>query len=93
MFGWLKRRRMGDAANRRLTMAMARAEEELIETHVHNVVEVFEAMAGDLPLSDVLDTYLDEMDPGERRAEIIARRVLSQLEGDRRDRPRRRRAE
>lgn len=93
MLGWLKRRRMGDATQRRLTIALARAEEELIETHVQNVVDVFQSLAGDLPLPEVLDVYLDEMDPGERRAEIVTRRVLAQLEGARRERPRRRSAD
>lgn len=80
MFGWLKRRRLNDAMQRRITIALARAEEELIETHVQNLVDVHEALSGDLPLEEVLEVYFEELDPGERRAEIIARRVLARLE-------------
>jgi hypothetical protein len=69
---------MGDASRRRLTIAMARAEEELIETHVRNVVAIHDAL-GDLPLASVVDLYLEEYESDTQRAEIVSRRVLAQL--------------
>src|SRR5690606_28114814 len=74
---WFRRRRLGEAARRRLLIALARAEERLVQTHVRNVLEVQEAVGGDLPLTAVLDLYLDAVDPGEPTASIVARRVLA----------------
>ncbi len=83
---------MGDATRRRLTMALARAEEELIETHVRNVVALHDAVGAALELPVVLDLYLEEYEDGEQRAEIVRRRVLAQLatEPERVQRPQRR---
>lgn len=95
MLGWLRRRRRRDDAGRkRLLIALARAEEALIETHVENFLDVLDAVGDDIPLDRLLDIYLDAMEPGEPRATIIARRVLARLETDdgaRGERPARRR--
>ena len=81
MLGWLKRwRRRDDAGRKRLLIALARAEEALIETHVENLLDVIEAVGDDIPLDRLLDIYLDAMEPREPRATIIARRVLARLE-------------
>lgn len=92
VFRWLKRRRLGGATQRRLTIAMAHAEEQLLETHVHNVLEMHDALASELPIADVLELYLDEYERSEQRSEIVVRRVLAQLAAEprRRDGPRRR---
>lgn len=79
MLRWLKRRRLSDAARRKLTIAMARAEEELIETHVENMLDLHRGLENDLPISELLDLYLEEYEPSDQRAEIVARRVLAQL--------------
>ena len=73
-------------------MALARSEEELIETHVQNALDVIEAVAEELPIGRALELYLDALEPGEPRATIIAKRVLARLE-DRGMRVRRRRVE
>jgi len=81
VLGWLRRRlRRDDAGRKRLIIALARAEEALIETHVENVLDVFEAVGDEIPLDRLLDIYLDAMEPREPRATIIARRVLARLE-------------
>lgn len=81
VLGWLRRRRRRDDAGRkRLLIALARAEEALIETHVANVLDVFDAVGDDIPLDRLLDIYLAALEPGEPRATIIARRVLARLE-------------
>ena len=80
MLGWLRRRRMSEAARRRMVIAMARAEEELVETHVRNALDLFEAVGEEIPMDQALETYLDAMDVTEPRASIVARRVMARLE-------------
>lgn len=94
MLGWLRRRRLSEAGERRLLIALARAEQELLETHVRNALGVLEAVADELPLDRALALYLDEVEPPEPQASIIARRVMAGLEsgdarGARRSRSRR----
>src|SRR5690606_1057028 len=79
VFRWLKRKRLDGAAQRKLTIAMAHAEEELIDTHVENVLEMYETLADDMPIGELLDLYLEEYEPSDQRAGIVARRVLAQL--------------
>ncbi len=79
MFKWLKRRRLGEAAQRKLTIAMAHAEEELLETHVENVLDMHRALGDELSIAELLDLYLEEYEPSDQRAGIVSRRVLAQL--------------
>lgn len=58
---------------------MAHAEEELIDTHVENVLEMYETLADDMPIGELLDLYLEEYEPSDQRAGIVARRVLAPL--------------
>lgn len=81
MFRWFRRRRMSDAGRRRLLIALARAEEDLVETHVRNVRRIQESVGDELALDRALDLYLDAMDPGEPHASIVAQRVLARMEG------------
>jgi hypothetical protein len=82
MLKWLKGRLRGmsPATERRLLIALARAEEEIVRTHVQNAVDVIRAVAGDMSLARALELYLDELDVDEPQATIIAQRVLSRLE-------------
>lgn len=82
MFDWMKRRKLSDEGRRRLLVAMAKSEEAIVETHVRNALDVIMAIGDELPLDRVLELYLDALEPGEGRAEVIARRVLSRLEAD-----------
>jgi hypothetical protein len=79
---WWKRRRLSEDTRRRLLVALAKSEESVVETHVRNALDVIAAVGGELPLDRVLELYLEALEPGDGRAEIIARRVLSRLEGD-----------
>jgi hypothetical protein len=88
VFGWFRRRRLNDDARRRLVIALARAEDELIETHVQNALDVITAVGDALPLDKVLDVYLEAMEPGATRSTLIARRVLASLEDSDRTRSR-----
>lgn len=80
MFGWLKRKKISNRAQRRLMIALARAEEDLIETHVSNALAVMDALDEELSIGHALELYLEAMDPGEPRATIVAKRVLARLE-------------
>ena len=81
VMGWLKgRRRLTDAADRRLLIALARAEEEIVRTHVQNALEVIDAVAGEMTMGRALELYLDEADLDEPQSTIVARRVLARLE-------------
>jgi hypothetical protein len=86
VLGWLRRRRMSEGGRRRLVIALARAEEELVETHVRNALEVFEAVGEEMPLDHALELYLDTMDVVEPRASIVGRRVMARLEAGARTR-------
>jgi hypothetical protein len=81
MLGWLrKRRRLSAAAERRLMVALARAEEQMVRAHVQNALAVMDAVAGELPPGRALELYLDELEVDEPHATIIAQRVRARLE-------------
>lgn len=71
---------MSEGCRRRLVIALARAEEELVETHVRNALDVFEAVGNELPMDEALELYLDSMDVPDPRAAIVGRRVMARLE-------------
>lgn len=76
---FFRRRRLSDEGQKRLVVALARAEENLIETHVENALDVIEAVGDEMPLDRVLELYLEALEENDQRSEIIARRVLSRL--------------
>src|SRR5688572_13713138 len=80
MLKWLRRRRLSEAGERRLLIALARAEEELVRTHVQNVLEVLDAVGDELPVRRAVEMYLNEMQLEDPRSTIIAQRVRSRLE-------------
>ena len=82
VFDFFRRRKLSEDGRRRLLVALARSEEAIIDTHVRNALDVIATLGDELPLDRVLELYLEALDPGEGRAEVIARRVLSRLESD-----------
>ncbi len=82
VFDWLKRRKLSEEGRRRLLVSLAKAEEAVVEAHVRNALDVIASVGDELPLDRVLELYLEALEPGDGRAEIIARRVLARLEGD-----------
>jgi len=78
---WIRGRRGGGQESRRkLMLALARAEDALVETHVRNALELHDAMEDELSLEDALATYLDAMALARTEAEIVARRVLTRAQ-------------
>jgi hypothetical protein len=81
MLGWLtKRKRLSSAAERRLMVAMAKAQERVIRAHVQNALQIMEAVGGEMKPGRALQFYLDELEVDEPEATIIATRVKSRLE-------------
>jgi hypothetical protein len=80
VWDWLKRRKLSEDARRRLLVSLAKAEEAVIETHVRSALDVIATVGEELPLDRVLELYLEALEPGDGRSEIIARRVLARLE-------------
>lgn len=79
VFEFLRRRKLSERGQKRLVVALARAEDTLIETHVENALDVIEAVGAELPVERVLEIYLEALEENPQRAEIVARRVLSRL--------------
>jgi len=80
LLGWWRRRRLSEAGRRRLVIALARAEQDLVELHVESALELFDAIGEEIPLDRVIELYLDAMDVAEPRASIVTRKVLARLE-------------
>ena len=76
---FFRRRKLSGVGEKRLVVALARAEETIIEAHVECAMGVIEAMGDEMPIDRVLELYLDSLEDNPRRAEIIARRVLTRL--------------
>ena len=86
---------MSEAARRRLLIAFAHAEEELLETHVQNALDVYDAVGDEMPLDRAIEMYLESVDIAEPQGSIIARTAMARLEESsarRRGRPRRSRS-
>jgi hypothetical protein len=79
VLGFFRRRKLSDEGEKRFVVALARAEESIIEAHVKCALEVIEAVGDEMQIDRVLELYLDALEDNPRRAEIIARRVLSRL--------------
>lgn len=73
---FFRRKKLSAEGQKRLVVALARAEETIIQTHVANALDVIEAVGDELPLDRVLEVYLEALEANPQRAEIIARRVL-----------------
>jgi hypothetical protein len=84
-------RKLPAAAERRLRLAQALAEEALVRTHVENALSFVDALAEELPFDRAIDTYIREMAVPEPLASVVVTRVLVVLGRDllpaRRDEP------
>ena len=78
------KRRLSDAADKRLRLALARAEEAVVDAHVQNALLFVDALEGELPFDRAIDTYIREMAIPEPLASTVVTRALVVL-GDRLD--------
>jgi len=76
------RRRLEPAAERRLRLAAARAEESIIRAHVDNALMFADTLAEDLTFDRAIDTYIREMAVPEPLASTVATRTLVVLGQD-----------
>ncbi len=75
-------RKLPAAAERRMRLAQARAEEALVRTHVENALTFVDALAEELPFDRAIDTYIREMAVPEPLASTVVTRVLVVLGRD-----------
>jgi hypothetical protein len=81
---WLKRffpesifrRKIEPAAERRLRLAMARAEEAIVRSHVDNALMFVDVLAEDMTFDRAIDAYVREMAIPEPLASTVATRTL-----------------
>src|SRR5665213_2293567 len=90
MFGFIRRlfperifrRKLEPAAERRVRLAQARAEEAIIRAHVDNALMFVDTLAEDLTFDRAIDTYIREMAIPEPLASTVATRTLVVLGQD-----------
>src|SRR5581483_7508219 len=76
------RRKLEPAAERRLRLALARAEEAIIRAHSDNALMFVDTLAEDLSFDRAIETYVREMAIPEPLASTIATRTLVVLGQD-----------
>ena len=76
------RRSLEPAAERRLKLAQARAEEAMIRAHVDNALMFVDTLAEDLSFDRAIDTYIRVMAIPEPLASAVATRALVTLGRD-----------
>jgi len=76
------RRKLEPAAERRLQLAAARAEEAIIRAHVDNALMFVDTLAEDLSFDRAIDTYIRQMAIPEPLASVVATRTLVVLGQD-----------
>jgi glutamate mutase epsilon subunit len=70
------RRKLEPAAERRLRLAQARAEEAIIRAHVDNALMFVDTLAEDMSFDRAIDSYIREMAIPEPLASTVATRTL-----------------
>jgi len=70
------KRKLEPAAERRLRLAQARAEEAIVRAHVDNALMFVDTLAEDLTFDRAIDTYIREMSIPEPLASTVATRTL-----------------
>jgi hypothetical protein len=69
-------RKLEPAAERRLRLAQARAEEAVVRVHVDNALMFVDVLAEDMSFDRAIDTYVREMAIPEPLASMVATRTL-----------------
>ena len=76
------RRKLEPAAERRLRLAQARAEEAIIRAHVDNALMFVDTLSEDMSFDRAIDSYIREMAIPEPLASTVATRTLVVLGQD-----------
>jgi hypothetical protein len=76
------KRKLEPAAERRLRLAQARAEEVVVRAHVDNALMFVDTLAEDMSFDRAIDTYIREMAIPEPLASTVATRTLVVLGQD-----------
>lgn len=80
MFNWIRRRRLSPDARKRLLLVAARSEENIIETHVANLIDMLAMMGDEIELDRALELYAEMMSLDDSRASTVSNRLLARLE-------------
>ena len=81
MFNWLRRRRLSEDARKKLMIFTARAEEEIIEAHVGNLMDLMDTLGDEIDLDTAIDIYVNRMmSLDDSLAATVTNRLLAQLE-------------
>ena len=75
-------RKLPEAAERRLRLAQARAEESIVRAHVDNALMFMDTLAEDMAFDRAIDTYVRVMGIPEPLASMVATRALVVLGQD-----------
>ena len=75
-------RRLNAAAEKRLRLAQARAEEAVVRAHVDNAMMFVDTLAEDLPFDRAIETYVRVMGIPEPLASTVVTRALVTLGED-----------
>ena len=70
------KRKLEPAAERRLRLALARAEEAIVRVHVDNALMFVDVLAEDMSFDRAIDAYVREMAVPEPLASTVATRTL-----------------
>src|SRR3954462_9206792 len=70
------RRKLEPAAERRVRLAQARAEESIIRSHVDNALMFVDTLAEDMTFDRAIDSYIRQMSIPEPLASTVATRTL-----------------
>ena len=76
------RHKLEPAAERRLGLAQARAEEAIIRTHVDNALMFVDTLAEDMTFDRAIDSYVRQMSIPEPLASVVVTRTLVVLGQD-----------
>ena len=80
MFDFLRRRRLSAEAKRKLLIVAARSEEAVIETHVANVLDMFDILGDEIDIDRALELYGEMLPMDEHVAATVANRVIARHE-------------
>lgn len=76
--GVIRRQKRNDEYERLTQLALARAEEHVIRTHIENAIG-FVALLGDEPFDRAIESYLRSVDVSGGRAQAVFQRTMARL--------------